>query len=478
MKVIPWVLSILVLVMILSNTVVKARESGQPSLLTEQSNQQSVIAFTEKNDIYVMDMKTGEQERLTKGYYPRWSPNGKKIVFVSAKDGNEEIYVMDSDGKNRTRLTESSAFNSYPEWSPDGKKIVFVSSKKGSGEIYIMDSDGKNQTRLTENGAFNSSPEWSPDGKKIAFVSVKEFIGQTWINQIYIMDSDGKNQTRLTWSRASSNIFIEWSPDGKKILFISDLCISVIDSDGKNQANLTENNVVSAYPKWSPDGKRIAFVSGALKGGDDEIYIMNSDGTKQTKLTTKCRVRQLCSFGSNKILFVSGTGHGRDYEHAIYELNIDSKEIEKLTDGSEPQWQPKIVQWSGPNSQVTQKEYHLVKTKEDWEKLWNRHTSDKPIPEIDFTKEMCIGIFQGKRFNSDGVTATISEEKDRILVRFDDISFQTVSIGSGGGGVRVTAFGIFVLPHSTKQVVLEENTQRLIGEPPIWTERKIWEAEK
>ena len=80
---------------------------------------------------------------------PSWSPDGTKITFYTYLDGNAEIYVMDADGSNLTRLTNAPTADWFPSWSPDGQKIAFVSKRSGSTAIYVMNADGSNQTRLT-----------------------------------------------------------------------------------------------------------------------------------------------------------------------------------------------------------------------------------------------------------------------------------------------------------------------------------------
>ena len=100
---------------------------------------------------------------------PSWSPNATKIAFSSARDGNHDIYVMNADGSNRTRLTDNSAIDLNPSWSPDGSMIAFSSDRDGKmgrwtvpNEIYVMNADGSNQTRLTNNPADDTEPSWSP----------------------------------------------------------------------------------------------------------------------------------------------------------------------------------------------------------------------------------------------------------------------------------------------------------------------------
>ncbi|MSS73107.1 MAG: choice-of-anchor D domain-containing protein [Candidatus Latescibacteria bacterium] len=205
-----------------------------------------------------------------------------KIVFNSTRSGNDEIYVVNSDGTGQTRLTNNSA-GDYPSWSPDGGKIAFVSERDGNEEIYVINSDGSGQTRLTNNSASDAIPSWSPDGSKITFTSSRN--GNM---EIYVMNSDGTGQIRLTNNPAIDWI-PSWSPDGGKIAFVSDregdMDIYVMNSDGTGQKSLTTDPAHDLFPSWSPDGGKIAFVSD--REGDGDIYVMNSDGTGQKSLTSE-----------------------------------------------------------------------------------------------------------------------------------------------------------------------------------------------
>ena len=93
-----------------------------------------------------------------------FSPDGSKIAFYSSRDGNFEIYTMNADGTNPTRLTNNAANDFGPSWSPDGSKIVFNSSRDGNFEIYTMNADGTSPTRLTNSSTFEAAPVFSPDG--------------------------------------------------------------------------------------------------------------------------------------------------------------------------------------------------------------------------------------------------------------------------------------------------------------------------
>ena len=229
-----------------------------------------------------------------------------QIAFTSNRDGNFKIYVMDADGDNLRRLTNNPAIDGSPSWSPDGKRIVFTSYRDGNfmngiptTEIYVMDADGRNQQKLTNNPAHDGSPSWSPDGEQIAFDSNRD--GRfNW--EIYVIDADGRNLQRITNSPNDDgwpdDRYPSWSPDGKRIVFSArreahfeskfavTYEIYVMDADGGNQQRLTNNRNNEWNPSWSPDGERIAFTSDRKGNWENfEIYVMDADGGNQQRLT-------------------------------------------------------------------------------------------------------------------------------------------------------------------------------------------------
>ena len=92
--------------------------------------------------------------------HPAWSPDGERIVFMSRRDGNGEIYVMDADGSNQQRLTRHAEHDMHPSWSPNGERITFASDRNGNYEIYVMDADGGNRRRITKHRQDDFSPAW------------------------------------------------------------------------------------------------------------------------------------------------------------------------------------------------------------------------------------------------------------------------------------------------------------------------------
>ena len=239
-------------------------------------------------DIYIMNADGSGPTRLTTDPgiedFPSLSPDGSKIVFTR----DSRIYVMNSDGTGQNALT-SFPTDAEPKFSPDSSKIVFTSFRDNTLEIYVMNANGSNPTRLTNNSAADFSPIFSPDGQKIAFTSERD--GQY---EVYIMDADGTDQTRLTTStNGRDSLNPTFSPDGARIAFESARIgnkarIFIMNADGSNQTQLTftspssldENDIA---PSFSPDGTSIAFYTS--RHGNFEIYSINSDGTNQTNLT-------------------------------------------------------------------------------------------------------------------------------------------------------------------------------------------------
>ena len=253
---------------------------------------------------------------------PVTSLENGKIAFVSNRDGNFEIYVMDADGTSQTRLTTESTYDGEPAWSPDGLKIAFVSNRDGNNETYVMNPDGTNQVRITNNVADDIEPAWSSDGSKIAFSSNRD--GDI---SIFIMNPDGTDQQYL--ARGSHPA---WSPDRSKISFVSirdgSKEIYVMNADGTSQTRITSNQFSELHPVWSPDGSKITYETNRDGTWTWDIYSMNPDGTGLSRLTMENDGEPAWSPDGSKIVFQSWRN---DAIPQIYIMNPDGMEQTRIT---------------------------------------------------------------------------------------------------------------------------------------------------
>jgi Tol biopolymer transport system component len=148
-----------------------------------------------------------------------WSPSGRRIAFASGRDGDAEIYTMKPNGSRLRQLTSNDGlFDEDPNWSPDGRKIAFTSDRDAveetpyQSEVYTMDADGDNQTRLTNDVLSDFAPSWSPDGRRIAFSTFRNATEENGFNSdIYTMRPDGGHLKQLTQDLAF-DAGSDWQP--------------------------------------------------------------------------------------------------------------------------------------------------------------------------------------------------------------------------------------------------------------------------
>jgi len=150
--------------------------------------------------IWVMDANgaNAHQIAVAPANFPRYSPNGKKILY--ANFGDNEIHVMKADGSSDHAITSNAFFDGGPDWSPDGKKIVFVSDRSASGQAWVMNADGSSPAQITTTGA-NGTPAFSPNGKRI--------VGNDNASGIFVVKLDGTGYRTLG---STSGCCLAWQP--------------------------------------------------------------------------------------------------------------------------------------------------------------------------------------------------------------------------------------------------------------------------
>ena len=187
------------------------------------------------------------------------APTTAKIVFSSWRDGNLDIYLMNSDGSEEVRLTHHRAKDSRPKWSPTGEHIIFSSERDkrvGAWDLYLMDADGSNVRRVFGKAAPRRNAVWSRDGKQIVYD-----YGAIGNSAIYIGTIDGKKEERVAIGYTPT-----LSPDGREIAFLTGALdrprrITVLNLKTGKQGFLPFPKIPMwvRHPAWSPEGDRLAF---------------------------------------------------------------------------------------------------------------------------------------------------------------------------------------------------------------------------
>jgi len=254
--------------------------AGRPTIVFTSFNYPtaSKLVF----DIDVMDSLGGHVRNVTRDSArdddPAWSPDGSKIIFSSAgrdATGAWHLFLMRDDGSGLTPLTPGTGSEWGPDWSPDGAKIAFISSSR----LSVMNADGTGVTQLLTDTAFEDHPSWSPDGR-IVFFSNRG-------GHLFVINANGSGLTLIGDTTATDET-PSWSPDGRRIAFSSNrdtraFQIWTMNPDGSSRVRLTSDSGGNGYPAWSPDGSKIVFVS--YRDSSSEIYVMNANGSGQTRLT-------------------------------------------------------------------------------------------------------------------------------------------------------------------------------------------------
>jgi hypothetical protein len=226
---------------------------------------------------------SGEKLILPMTTQPSWSATGTRLVFFS--DVDNSISTASPDGTDVQFVCYCLATNAEGgfTWAPDSSKVAYSEASicgecNDTFDVFSVNLDGSGLTNLT-NSPDDSEiwPDWSPDGTKIAFSKN---------GHLATMNPNGTGAALLPGEPAGTTP--SWSPDGGRLAYTafdgSDNEIFVINGDGTGQTQLTDNTATDAYPAWSPDGTKIAFVS--ARDGTPEIYLMNVDGSAQTRLTS------------------------------------------------------------------------------------------------------------------------------------------------------------------------------------------------
>ena len=210
---------------------------------------------------------------------PAWSPDGKKLAYVSFESRNSNIYIQDILSGRRQRIASNPGINSAPAWSPDGSRLALTLSKGGDPEIFILHLSSNTLQQVTHNRAIDTEPSWSPDGNKLAFTS-----DRGGGPQIYEISLPGKRAQRLTFN-GPYNARPRYSPDGKNMVMIhgknNRYRIAILDLSNSFLSVLTETRLDES-PSFSPNGSMIMYATTVYRG--TELAAVATDGSVHQRL--------------------------------------------------------------------------------------------------------------------------------------------------------------------------------------------------
>lgn len=211
---------------------------------------------------------------------PAVSPDGRRLAFVSARDGDEEVYVSGPGTGDPRRLTRNGVPDLRPAWSPDGRWIVWQSGPAGAADLRVMRADGSGKRLLVGGPGDDAEPAWSPDGQRIAFTSNRSGRRQLWV-----VSADGGEPEQLADvpGRTRSPA---WSPGGLRLAFAreqaGDADLWTLDLTSGAILQVTRGPGWDSHPDWAPTAERIAFAR--AEAGRSSLWVVTGAGASPERV--------------------------------------------------------------------------------------------------------------------------------------------------------------------------------------------------
>ncbi|MDX1992281.1 MAG: LpqB family beta-propeller domain-containing protein [bacterium] len=315
-------------------------------------------------ELLVLDLDRRVFYNLTGGLLPRavrnrlpaWSPDGRRLAFVTELRRSQEIFILEMTFASLTRLSSPEVDARFPVWAPgaisrlahmqhNGHDWDIVVRRMDVDDVWLASEGGDPSTVVIGGRAEERHPVWSPDGTRLAFVSNRD-----GVDDLYMVNVDGRGLRRLTLAMAVQD-YIAWSPDGRLIAFNVDaggnteiFAVEVPEPNAEQDyapvRNLTRSPGSDLAPAWSPDGRWLAFTSG--RDGDDEIYLMDmtTEAVQQITFNHYPDYDPVWSPDGTRLIFIALP----EFTTELFSIQPDGEGLQRLTfnllDDWSPVWRP------------------------------------------------------------------------------------------------------------------------------------------
>ena len=313
--------------------------AGADPFVVEAGEQMSIAFLSDRDgneEIYMVQGDGTGLTRLTddpsRDLNPSMSPDKTKLLWNTNRDGNFEVYVMNADGTGATNLSNDPAYDGDARWAPDGGTVVFESERTAAGffELWRINADGTGLTQLTHDGDNSNETQHvtSPDGTMIAYQRV---IGGD--SKVWLMSSDGTGAFQAPFISGGYGYHLfgnGWSPNSQTLAFYGynsawQRGLYLVQRDGSGLMSLSQDGFGT---EWSPDGQFLYFTSDQT--GDFEIFRMRADGSDVVNLTNHPDndAQAGLSWDGQKIAFLSS----RVGSDELYIMDVDGTNVKNLSD--------------------------------------------------------------------------------------------------------------------------------------------------